>query len=462
MHQLNKGRYRSIVTTIKSRQRLFSTAPTALLPLEIVDPHHHFFAPTQDPALHATLARIGVTADHLPADHAKDFDVGASRVVVSASVHVEALPDDGLGEVAFVERLLAGGGAREAGGGGLASHGSGGSKGESVVVSSPPPPLLSPPPPTCTTVVPLSGVVVPPVRGLVVSCDLSRPDVEEELERLANSSPRVKGVRWICNYAGDLKDGETAIVSRATWPRVDKDFSSDECFARGLRALQKQASAGAGRGRSFSFDLQANPRQLCAWADRLATLPNVPVCVDHLGHPRNLLPLPVSGGDAVEVDDSVEVDDAVEVGDAVEVDAAELFEWRKGMRRLAKLPQVCVKLSMLSYAVPGWWRWQQQQQQGKGLANGHGGIATKSKATATARSALKRRHDLAKALVLETVNLFGAHRCMFASNWPVDGEDGLTVGIMYGHYRSWVAHLPPHQQASLFRDTASNFYRLSA
>ena len=56
------------------------------------------------------------------------------------------------------------------------------------------------------------------------------------------------------------------------------------------------------------------------------------------------------------------------------------------MTKLAALPNVCCKLSMLGLAVPGW--------------------PTDPDKEATLRG-----------LVLETIDLFGAERCMFNSNW---------------------------------------------
>ncbi|KAH8069761.1 amidohydrolase [Aureococcus anophagefferens] len=61
------------------------------------------------------------------------------------------------------------------------------------------------------------------------------------------------------------------------------------------------------------------------------------------------------------------------------------------------VPQVCVKLSMLGFAVPGW-----TEHDGK--------------------------RALVKSLVKETVDLFGPDRCMFASNWHINGAVSNSDG----------------------------------
>jgi predicted TIM-barrel fold metal-dependent hydrolase len=63
--------------------------------------------------------------------------------------------------------------------------------------------------------------------------------------------------------------------------------------------------------------------------------------------------------------------------------------WRKGMAALAALPHVHVKISGLDYIRHGW------------------AVDPEAKA-------------VVKGLVREVVHMFGAGRCMFASNFPVD------------------------------------------
>ena len=90
--------------------------------------------------------------------------------------------------------------------------------------------------------------------------------------------------------------------------------------------------------------------------------PGVPVVIDHLGKLWKLQ------------------------GDGGEADAAKKAQWRAGMAKLAALPQVCCKLSMLGNVMPGW-------------------------PTDAGKEAELRD------LVLEVIALFGAKRCMFNSKY---------------------------------------------
>ena len=285
---------------------------------------------------------------HLPEHYLKDFAGSALRTV--KSVHVEALPDGGLEEIAFLEGLLCAEGR-------------------------------------CDT-----------LAAYVASCDLSRPDAQAALEALVAASARVRGVRWITNWAGALGERERPVASRATWPRVAHDYSPDPQFEAGLALLPKFG---------LSFDLQANPSQLRRWSDVLGRHPAVPTVLDHIGSLRSL------------------------AGDGNAADQEQLAEWRDGMQALSALPQVCVKLSMLGYSVPGWHEYGEQSKEA-----------------------------LARDIVLETISLFGPRRCMFATNWPVDAEGGLQGPHMLSKYREWVKDFSDGDQEALFAGTAERFYRI--
>ena len=63
-------------------------------------------------------------------------------------------------------------------------------------------------------------------------------------------------------------------------------------------------------------------------------------------------------------------------------------------------------------------------------------------------------------IVLTTIALFGVERCMFASNFPVDGICASYDTIFDG-FKAIVAHLPAADQRKLFRDNALREYRIS-
>ncbi len=64
-----------------------------------------------------------------------------------------------------------------------------------------------------------------------------------------------------------------------------------------------------------------------------------------------------------------------------------------------------------------------------------------------------------RKVVLTTIGLFGADRCMFASNYPVDSVCAPFDTIFDG-FKAIVAHLPEADQRKLFRDNALREYRI--
>ena len=62
-------------------------------------------------------------------------------------------------------------------------------------------------------------------------------------------------------------------------------------------------------------------------------------------------------------------------------------------------------------------------------------------------------------IVLTTIDLFGAQRCMFASNFPVDGLCASYQTIFNG-FDAIVAHFSDAERRGLFHDNAVRFYRI--
>ena len=101
--------------------------------------------------------------------------------------------------------------------------------------------------------------------------------------------------------------------------------------------------------------------------------------------------------------------------------AAGIAAWRQHMATFAQCPNAAVKISGLG--VPGrpW--------------------------TAEAN----------RAIVLTTLDLFGPDRCMFASNFPVDGLCA-TFDTIYAGFRTIVSALSADEQRKLFHDNALRIY----
>ena len=322
------------------------------LPKRIVDPHHHFLAPSE--AFHATLGGFGV-----PAYTAEQYKADTGSLPIEKSVHVEALADDGAGEAAFVDALAS------------------------------------------------SGACV--VAGIVANCHLYKPDAAAVLDAIKAASPRVRGIRLILDYDGPF-DGTcpTHVACKDHNTDFLRDPTAGPEFEKGFALLAEKG---------LSFDLQCCPAQMDAAYALCSKHPSVPVCIDHLGKLWKL------GGD----------------GGAA--DTAKIDAWRAAMKKMASLPQVVVKLSMLGCVVPGW------------PAGGD-------------------KETLVKDLVLETIGMFGVERCMFASNWHINGavsnSDGpdlasdqdLTMTKKYEFFSSWVSHMTEDEKEWLFAKSAEKFYRI--
>ena len=97
--------------------------------------------------------------------------------------------------------------------------------------------------------------------------------------------------------------------------------------------------------------------------------------------------------------------------------------WKRAMTELATCPNVAVKISGLGQPGKAW--------------------------TAQAN----------RDIVLSVIDRFGAERCMFASNFPVDSLCATFREIFDG-FRSIVQDFAPGEQAALFRDNATRIYAI--
>jgi predicted TIM-barrel fold metal-dependent hydrolase len=110
-------------------------------------------------------------------------------------------------------------------------------------------------------------------------------------------------------------------------------------------------------------------------------------------------------------------------GMPVDRDAEGLAAWRAGMRALAAAENVTVKISGLGMVD---WSW-----------------TTES----------------IRPFVLETIEIFGVDRSMFASNFPVD-KIYSSFDTLYGAFEAIVAGCSPSERSKLFHDNAERIYRL--
>mmetsp|Transcript_131595 Transcript_131595/g.232568 ORF Transcript_131595/g.232568 Transcript_131595/m.232568 type:complete len:326 (-) Transcript_131595:69-1046(-) len=95
-----------------------------------------------------------------------------------------------------------------------------------------------------------------------------------------------------------------------------------------------------------------------------------------------------------------------------------------GMEALSKLPQTYVKISMLCYADPDW-----------------------------------DKSEVVLAAIHRVIGLFGASRCMFASNYPVDKKDGWPADRLFSAFLEIAARYSPTERQDLFAGSARRAYR---
>ncbi len=101
-----------------------------------------------------------------------------------------------------------------------------------------------------------------------------------------------------------------------------------------------------------------------------------------------------------------------------------LAAWRKAMATVAACPNVAVKISGIGLSGKRW------------------------------------TVDENRPVVLDTIALFGTDRCMFASNFPVDGMCASFETIFNG-FAEMVSGFTQEEQRKLFHDNAKRIYRIT-
>jgi predicted TIM-barrel fold metal-dependent hydrolase len=163
--------------------------------------------------------------------------------------------------------------------------------------------------------------------------------------------------------------------------------------------------------RGLSFDAWMLEPQLPDLIDLARAFPGTPIVLDHVGTPLGL---------------------ASYAGKREERFAT----WKANMRELAKCQNVHVKLGGLAMAFCGF-------------------PSTRPERNATSEEMAKEW-----APYIETcIEAFGAKRCMFESNFPVDGVT-CTYPILWNALKRVAKSCSADEKADLFFNTANRFYRL--
>jgi predicted TIM-barrel fold metal-dependent hydrolase len=206
-------------------------------------------------------------------------------------------------------------------------------------------------------------------NAIIAFAALDDPNVETLLAAHAERRS-VRGIRHIVNWHPD--------PARTYTPR---DVTGDPAWAAGFALLGKYG---------LSFDLQAYPGQFAGLAPLLERHPEVPVMINHAG---------------------------MMVGEIGRE------EWRMGMRALAALPHVAVKISGIGFAFRPW------------------------------------TIEQMRSYVLEAIDLFGTDRAMVASDFPTDKLFG-GFDQHLDAYNNIVADFTDDERRALFAGNANRLYRL--
>lgn len=207
--------------------------------------------------------------------------------------------------------------------------------------------------------------------AIVAFAPLHDPDVEGLLEKQAAHS-RVRGIRQIVNWHTN--------PLRTYTPH---DVTQDDQWWAGYGLLGKYG---------LSFDLQCYAGQMAGLAPLIHRHEDVPVIINHVGMP-------------------------------VTTDREGVTRWRYGLRALAALPHVAIKLSGLGFIARDW----------------------------TVESV--------RPFLLEAIDLFGTDRCLFASDSPTD-KLFAPLDRYLEAYHAIASEFSADEQRDLFGRNANRIYRL--
>jgi predicted TIM-barrel fold metal-dependent hydrolase len=239
-----------------------------------------------------------------------------------------------------------------------------------------------------------------PIRacaGIVGHVDLTAgAAVSEVLEaHLKTAAERFRGIRHAASY-----DADSNVLGPLV--RVGAGLFTQKTFREGYAQLGKYG---------LSFDAWLLEPQLPELIDLVRAFPHIPVVLDHVGTPLGV---------------------ASYQGRREERFAA----WRDNIRKLAALPNVSVKLGGLAMAFCNFPSFLQ------------------SPAASSAQLAAEWRP------YIETcIEAFGANRCMFESNFPVD-MGSCTYPVLWNAFKLLSKQYTADERTALFSGTAQRFYRL--
>ncbi len=233
--------------------------------------------------------------------------------------------------------------------------------------------------------------------GIVGAADLTLGDRVEPvlLAQLRAGGGRFRGVRHSAGYDADPVIGNSR-------PDMRPQLYARPDFRAGLARL---SALGLG------FDAWLYHPQLADVIDLARAFPATPIVMGHVGG-------------------------FLGYGPYAGRHAEEFAAWKRGMAELATCPNVVVKLG--------------------GMVNRGAGFDFHSAAAAPSSATMA---EIWRPHIETCIELFGARRCMFESNFPVDK---MAVGYaqLWNAFKRIAAGASHDEKLALFAGTAARFYRL--
>lgn len=213
---------------------------------------------------------------------------------------------------------------------------------------------------------------------------------------IAASRDRFRGIRYISAW----HESSDIVGSRF---KPQRGILLDPKFREGFACLHKY---------KLSFDSWLYHTQLVELLDLAKAFPGTPIILNHIGGPLAIGPY---------------------AGKREEV----LQEWKSKIAELAGYPNIVVKLGGLGMEIGGF-GWHQ-------------------------RDVPPGSAELAEAMApyyLWCIEQFGADRCMFESNFPVD-KLSYSYTVLWNAFKRITKGFSPEDRRLLFHDTAAKVYRLA-
>jgi predicted TIM-barrel fold metal-dependent hydrolase len=234
--------------------------------------------------------------------------------------------------------------------------------------------------------------------GIVGHADLRMGAAVEEVLRAhqAAAPDRFRGIRQSASWDADPR------VLGPLSGRVPAGLYRDAGFREGFAVLGRLG---------LSFDAWLLEPQLPELVDLARAFPETAIVLDHVGTPLG-------------------------IGAYAGRREERFGTWRESIRSLAQCPNVVIKLG--------------------GLAMPFAGFASFDATPRASSEALARDW---KPYVETCIAAFGASRCMFESNFPVD-RLGCDYATLWNAFKRLATRCSPDEKTALFSGTAARVYRL--